>query len=84
MQQTINSEQTVNSEIKERFSNFVDELFLECTPSLNLQTLDHIVHPSGYTIKESTFNALLKKYNFTLYDLCYFLLNKGPKIAIGE
>ena len=65
-------------------SKFFAEVFLKCEPSLNLETLDHMVDPNDYTIKESVLDELLKKYDIRLSDVCYLMLNKGPKIAIGQ
>lgn len=65
-------------------SEFMAEVYLQSSPSLNLDTLDHMANPNDYTIKESIFDELLKKYDLRLSDVCFLMLNKGPKIAIGQ
>lgn len=65
-------------------SEFMAEVYRESNPSLKLETLDHTVDPNDYIIKESTLDNLLKKHDLRLSDVLFIMLNKGPKIAIGQ
>ena len=60
------------------------DVFLNSTPKLNLKTTkrEHI-SPNDYTIKESTFNGLLKKHNLEFNDVVFVMLNKGAKLICG-
>ena len=70
-------------------SDFMAEVYLKSTPSLNLEELNadssvETVNPNNYTLPESVFNELLEKHGFTFSDVFGVMLNKGPKIKISK
>jgi len=71
-------------ELIKKIDSFMVELYLNSEPKLDLKTLDHMVKPSNYHVKESVFNELLEKHNLNFRDVCFIMLNKGPKIKLGE
>lgn len=57
------------------------ECFLNSTPAVDIERLDHQIDPNDHVITKAKFEELLEKHHCSISDSPYLFVNKFPKIV---
>jgi len=74
--------QTRTRETQERVIACLKECFLNSTPAIDIDRVDHQIDPDDHVITKAKFDELLKKHECSIADSIYLFVNKFPKIEL--